>query len=112
MPSRQTLVVLFLCLVALTLIPTVVAFGAGNIPSYSYLEGKAFRHGDIEDALQNMAKAAGGGMFGRSVKFTNLDRSRVYFVSLGFCSDPFKVVSQLGDSDGADVYRVTGCETM
>jgi hypothetical protein len=28
----------------------------GNIPAYSYLEEKAFRHGDIEDVISNMAK--------------------------------------------------------
>ncbi|KAI9613573.1 hypothetical protein H4Q26_010180 [Puccinia striiformis f. sp. tritici PST-130] len=37
-----------------------VAFGAGNIPSYAYLEDKAFRHGDIEDVLSEIAKKAGG----------------------------------------------------
>lgn len=81
MPNTSTLLILLVCLIALSFIPTVAAFGAGNIPSYSYLEGKAFRHGDIEDALANMAKAAGGGFLGRNVKFTNLDKSRVYFVS-------------------------------
>ncbi|KAI9638574.1 putative heterokaryon incompatibility protein HET-C [Dioszegia hungarica] len=79
MPNTSTLLILLVCLIALSFIPTVAAFGAGNIPSYSYLEGKAFRHGDIEDALANMAKAAGGGFLGRNVKFTNLDKSRVYF---------------------------------
>lgn len=54
---------------------------SGNIPSYSYLEDKAFRHGDIEDILANMAKAASGGFLGRSVKFTGLDVKRTYFVS-------------------------------
>ncbi|KAF9022322.1 hypothetical protein BDZ89DRAFT_1137381 [Hymenopellis radicata] len=28
----------------------VHAFGAGNIPSFAYMEGRAYRHGDIEDA--------------------------------------------------------------
>jgi hypothetical protein len=52
---------------------------SGNIPSYSYLEDKAFRHGDIEDVIGKLAKALGGGFFGRSVKFTPLDVKRVYF---------------------------------
>ena len=26
----------------------------GNIPSYSYLEDKAFRHGDIEDVIAKL----------------------------------------------------------
>lgn len=29
---------------------------AGNIPSVAFYEGKAFRHGDIEDILADMAK--------------------------------------------------------
>lgn len=33
-------------------------------PSYAYLEGKAFRHGDIEDILESMVKKAGGGFLG------------------------------------------------
>ena len=53
----------------------------GNIPSFSYLEDKAYRHGDIEDIISNLAKAAGGGFLGRSTKFTSLDVKRVYFVS-------------------------------
>lgn len=32
--------------------------------SYAYLEGKAFRHGDIEDILEQLAKKAGGGFLG------------------------------------------------
>ncbi|KIY69310.1 Het-C-domain-containing protein [Cylindrobasidium torrendii FP15055 ss-10] len=61
----------------------VYAFGAGNIPSFAYLEGKAFRHGDIEDTLAELAKKGGSGfalaslMGGR--KFGGLDIKRVYF---------------------------------
>ncbi|KAL1759591.1 heterokaryon incompatibility protein Het-C-domain-containing protein [Schizophyllum commune] len=60
----------------------VFAFGAGNIPSFAYLEGKAFRHGDIEDVLANLSKAGGGfalnKLFGGG-KFRGLDIKRVYF---------------------------------
>ncbi|KAH9462001.1 hypothetical protein Pst134EB_005916 [Puccinia striiformis f. sp. tritici] len=58
-----------------------VAFGAGNIPSYAYLEDKAFRHGDIEDVLSEIAKKAGGGFLGGigAKKFGGLDIKRVYF---------------------------------
>ncbi|KAL1744889.1 heterokaryon incompatibility protein Het-C-domain-containing protein [Schizophyllum fasciatum] len=61
----------------------VLAFGAGNIPSFAYLEGKAFRHGDIEDVLATLSKAGGGGfalnkLFGGG-KFRGLDIKRVYF---------------------------------
>jgi hypothetical protein len=59
----------------------------------SYLEDKAFRHGenrcpiyivrsptgDIEDILIHMAQAAGGGFLGRSKKFSPLDVKRTYF---------------------------------
>ncbi|CAL1699350.1 unnamed protein product [Somion occarium] len=61
----------------------VLAFGAGNIPSFAYLEGRAFRHGDIEDTLAELAKKAGSGfalgaLMGKS-KFGGLDIKRVYF---------------------------------
>ncbi|EED83141.1 predicted protein [Postia placenta Mad-698-R] len=60
------------------------AFGAGNIPGFAYLEGKAFRHGDIEDALSEVAKRAGGFALGALIgrggsKFGGLDIKRVYF---------------------------------
>ncbi|KAG8745998.1 hypothetical protein FRC10_006337 [Ceratobasidium sp. 414] len=45
------------------------------------MEGRAFRHGDIEDALSNLAKGAGKGLLGigASKKFGGLDIKRVYF---------------------------------
>jgi hypothetical protein len=97
---------LVVALVALSFAPRVAAFGAGellvppchqlgshstgrclvsvlrctgNIPSYSYLEDKAFRHGDIEDIIATLFKAAGGGFLSRGSKFTPLDVKRVYF---------------------------------
>ncbi|KAH8829036.1 heterokaryon incompatibility protein HET-C [Flagelloscypha sp. PMI_526] len=60
----------------------VYAFGAGNIPSYAFLEGKAFRHGDIEDILESLAKTGAGFSLGKLVgkhKFGGLDIKRVYF---------------------------------
>ncbi|KIM46972.1 hypothetical protein M413DRAFT_440527 [Hebeloma cylindrosporum] len=63
----------------------VYAFGAGNIPSYAYMEGRAFRHGDIEDVLSDLVKkGAGGGfalasMLSKGHKFNGLDIKRVYF---------------------------------
>ncbi|KAF8903359.1 heterokaryon incompatibility protein Het-C-domain-containing protein [Gymnopilus junonius] len=62
----------------------VYAFGAGNIPSFAYMEGRAFRHGDIEDALQELIKKGGGGfalasMLSKGSKFGGLDIKRVYF---------------------------------
>ncbi|KAI0281811.1 heterokaryon incompatibility protein HET-C [Russula aff. rugulosa BPL654] len=62
----------------------VHAFGAGNIPSFAYLEGRAFRHGDIEDTLFDLAKKTGGFALGALIgkggsKFGGLDIKRVYF---------------------------------
>jgi hypothetical protein len=69
------------------------AFGAGNIPSYAFLEGKAWRHGDIEDVLAEMliraASTDGGGVFDYvkkvtiaglgGEKFSALNVKRTYF---------------------------------
>ncbi|RDX44411.1 Het-C-domain-containing protein [Lentinus brumalis] len=85
MISNTHLLLLVLCIVILC-IPSegVYAFGAGNIPSFAFLEGKAFRHGDIEDALGDVAKKAGGFALGALIgkggsKFGGLDIKRVYF---------------------------------
>ena len=32
-----------------------------SIPTYAYLEGKAFRHGDLEDILAELARKGGSG---------------------------------------------------
>ncbi|KAJ7634884.1 heterokaryon incompatibility protein HET-C [Roridomyces roridus] len=72
-------VVLFVCLSG----SGVYAFGAGNIPSFAYLEGKAFRHGDIEDALEELVKRGSAGaiasILSKGSKFGGLDIKRVYF---------------------------------
>ncbi|KZT62442.1 Het-C-domain-containing protein [Calocera cornea HHB12733] len=79
MAARTTLLILLALLVILALLlPTAHAFGAGNIPSYAFLEGKAFRHGDIEDTLGTLVKHAGG-FLGRGVRFGGLDTKRIYF---------------------------------
>ncbi|KAJ7682980.1 heterokaryon incompatibility protein Het-C-domain-containing protein [Mycena rosella] len=85
MPSNITLlfllVLFFVCLSG----STVYAFGAGNIPSFAYMEGRAFRHGDIEDALAELIKRGSGGGFAlaslisKGSKFNGLDIKRVYF---------------------------------
>jgi hypothetical protein len=97
--SRFLFFLLLFLVILCFCVPGAHAFGAGNIPrypnlslvnpllsitpSFAYLEGKAFRHGDIEDILEDMAKRAGGGfaignLLGRS-KFNGLDIKRVYF---------------------------------
>lgn len=81
-PSRMlltlTVVVFVICLSA----TPVSAFGAGNIPGFSYLEGKAFRHGDIDDTIAELAKKTGGLLGGLgSSKFGGLDVKRIYLGS-------------------------------
>ncbi|KAJ5938943.1 hypothetical protein N7466_002077 [Penicillium verhagenii] len=61
---------LLVCL--LVLLPQVHAFGAGNIASISAVEGKNWRHGDIEDVLKTIACIAGH-------KWTSTMIKRVYF---------------------------------
>ncbi|KAI0274933.1 heterokaryon incompatibility Het-C [Gloeopeniophorella convolvens] len=86
---------LLLVTTLLVLLPAqVTAFGAGDIPDFSYLNDKAFRHGDIENILTELAKtagsaAAGGGIlhFAQSLiaagtggsKFSKGDVKKVYF---------------------------------
>ncbi|KAJ5587104.1 uncharacterized protein N7459_002869 [Penicillium hispanicum] len=62
---------LLVCLL-LVLLPQVHAFGAGNIASISAIEGKNWRHGDIEDMLKTIAFIAGH-------KWTSTMIKRVYF---------------------------------
>ncbi|KAG6874423.1 hypothetical protein C0995_015159 [Termitomyces sp. Mi166 len=96
-PNMSSTLLLLTIVVVLLPIETY-AFGAGDIPDFSYLNDKAFRHGDIENILENLAKtaggmAAGGGLLGFASsmlkqasggdKFTKSDVKRVYFVSTG-----------------------------
>lgn len=64
-----------LLLLLLSLSSPCHGFGAGNIASFSKVEGQNWRHGDIEDTLLGirLAKIAGG------KKFKGLDIKRVYF---------------------------------
>ncbi|KAF8273017.1 Het-C-domain-containing protein [Lactarius quietus] len=72
------------------------AFGAGDIPDFSFLNDKAFRHGDIENILTNLAKTSGGLVTGGGIlqlahsvlaagsggsKFSKNDVKKVYFAS-------------------------------
>ncbi|KAE8140644.1 heterokaryon incompatibility protein Het-C-domain-containing protein [Aspergillus pseudotamarii] len=63
---------LILCLVLVVLPSQVHAFGAGNIASISTVEGKNWRHGDIEDMLKTVA-------FIKGHKWTSTMIKRVYF---------------------------------
>lgn len=77
--SQMMIMLVVLAVVAVSLIPTAQAFGAGNVPSFSAAEGSCFRHGDLEDILAQLLKKAGGSLFGRGSKFGGLDVKRVYF---------------------------------
>ena len=61
-----------LLIVALCLLPSAHAFGAGNIASISAVEGKNWRHGDIEDMLKTVACL-------KHHKWTSMMIKRVYF---------------------------------
>lgn len=73
---------LYLCLIT-----AVTAFGAGNIPSYGALEGIAFRHGDIEDILLQLAMVPASSHFFQNLnplssagkKFDAMSVKNVYF---------------------------------
>ncbi|EJC98232.1 Het-C-domain-containing protein [Fomitiporia mediterranea MF3/22] len=83
MPSNLTILFLLVFVLAVCLPGHgVYAFGAGNIPSFAYMEGRAFRHGDIEDVLAEIAKKSGAGIMGALAgrsKFGGLDIKRIYF---------------------------------
>ncbi|KAJ5106741.1 hypothetical protein N7456_003416 [Penicillium angulare] len=67
---RAGIPALLVCL--LVFLPSAHAFGAGNIASISAIEGKNWRHGDIEDVLKTIA-------FIHGHKWTSTMIKRVYF---------------------------------
>ncbi|KAF9531855.1 heterokaryon incompatibility Het-C [Crepidotus variabilis] len=93
-PSLTNAFLLIAVLVVVLPVETY-AFGAGDIPDFAYLNDKAFRHGDIENILEEVAKTAGhaalggGSLLGiaSSVlkhvsggsKFSKSDIKKVYF---------------------------------
>ena len=61
-----------LCLaVFVVLLPQAHAFGAGNIASISSIEGRNWRHGDIEDTLKGLAHL-------RGYKWNSMNIKRIY----------------------------------
>ncbi|KAK9480236.1 heterokaryon incompatibility Het-C, partial [Lipomyces japonicus] len=74
---------LLIIAIAIVLLPSpAAAFGAGNIPSVSAIEGKNFRHGDIEDTLATIVMTASGGILSKlkgGKKFNDISIKRVYF---------------------------------
>ncbi|KAF4540457.1 Heterokaryon incompatibility protein [Lasiodiplodia theobromae] len=71
MPSFKLLFLLAVALLVLCPAPAA-AFGAGNIASISTIEGKNWRHGDIEDMLKTVACLKGH-------KWSSMMIKRVYF---------------------------------
>jgi hypothetical protein len=67
--SRHCLLLLFVFLLCVS---SAQAFGAGNIASISAVEGKNWRHGDIEDILKQVACI-------RHHKWNSMMMKRVYF---------------------------------
>jgi hypothetical protein len=70
--SKFTLSIMLICILLIFLPTPASAFGAGNIASIAKIEGSNFRHGDIEDMLQNIA-------FLRGRKWPSKMIKRVYF---------------------------------
>jgi hypothetical protein len=68
-----SLIVLFVML-SIFYIKPALAFGAGNVPSNSGLDGWVWKHGDIEDVLALLPVS-----FLTRYGFTKLDILRVYF---------------------------------
>ncbi|KAL8949567.1 MAG: hypothetical protein Q9222_004341 [Ikaeria aurantiellina] len=67
----STFILVFAVLLTLQASPAA-AFGAGNIASISKIEGRNWRHGDIEDMLKTIA-------FIKGHKWTSMMVKRVYF---------------------------------
>jgi len=70
--SKSTLLFLVVLFVFLCHARPAAAFGAGNIASISIIEGKNWRHGDLEDVLKTVA-------FIKGKKWTSMMIKRVYF---------------------------------
>ncbi|OBT87542.1 hypothetical protein VE02_03741 [Pseudogymnoascus sp. 03VT05] len=70
--SSRGSVFLVLCLVLVLCPAPALAFGAGNIPGISAVEGQNWRHGDIEDMLKTVA-------FLKGHKWSTMMIKRVYF---------------------------------
>jgi hypothetical protein len=85
-----TALVVLVCFAGLS-----AAFGAGNIPDYAFLEGRAFRHGDIADMLAGLlirAAEVSSGAIGFATKpagkkFSRLNVKRTYFGNWLYSSD-------------------------
>ncbi|KAF9041808.1 heterokaryon incompatibility Het-C [Hymenopellis radicata] len=87
MPLSASYIVLVFATLTV-LLPGAYAFGAGDIPQFAYLHDKAFRHGDIENVLEEVVKSVAAGGFLALAKmtlakdgprFSREDIKKVYF---------------------------------
>ncbi|KAK2768875.1 hypothetical protein FQN52_008672 [Onygenales sp. PD_12] len=93
---KTTFLVLAILLIVLP--SQVQAFGAGNIASISVIEGKNWRHGDIEDTIKLLA-------FIKGKKWTNMMIKRVYFGNWYLKSPPKLAFNVSGDRQRQTVVR-------
>jgi hypothetical protein len=86
----------FVALALLVLLPgTANAFGAGNIASISKVEGKNWRHGDIEDMLATVACLRGHKWNSMMIKVSPYSRHIRIMVSEGLIQRAARVLWQL-----------------
>ena len=79
--------VLLIAIAILVLLPAGAdAFGAGNIASISKIEGKNWRHGDIEDMLATVACLKGHKWKSNMIKVCPYDHVAVMTVTDLTCS--------------------------
>ncbi|KAL5511341.1 hypothetical protein ACEPAH_4557 [Sanghuangporus vaninii] len=80
-------------LILLAVLPTgTYAFGAGSIPNFSYLNDRAFRHGDIAEVLTTIAKSPhhhAGGSGGIADFFSTLLTKGILAVLRGSAAQTF-----------------------
>ena len=73
MPRLGGMAILAVALLLFFFLPAQVhGFGAGNIASISTVEGKNWRHGDVEDMLKTVS-------FIKGLRWTSVNLKRVYF---------------------------------
>ncbi|KAL5529525.1 hypothetical protein ACEPAG_5510 [Sanghuangporus baumii] len=90
--SRLSIIFLWVVIV-LAILPTgAYAFGAGSIPNFSYLNDRAFRHGDIAEVLTTIAKSPhhhAGGSGGIADFFSTLFTRGILAVLKGSAAQTF-----------------------
>src|SRR5271170_5816825 len=110
MPSINPLCITLLVLLCYS--GCCLAFGAGNVPYYPVLLGRAFRHGDIDEILAEIlirAAEVGPNLVGFAAKevgkkFSIININRTYFGNWLFIPGPPKMLTTSRDySQALDV---------